>query len=75
MSRFGGCETIRTEDIRKLREKLLNLRWGGEKGRAAKSRLRRRRGVHDDVLRTLRVNYLPSFDVDEKVKMLQKIRS
>ena len=75
MSRFGGCETIRTENIRKLREKLLNLRWGGEKGRASKSRLRRRRGVHNDILRTLRVNYLPSLDVDEKVKILRKIRS
>ena len=41
----------------------------------AESRLRRRRGAQNNVLRTLRVNYLSTFDIDEKVKMLQKIRS
>ena len=29
----------------------------------------------EQVLRTLGVNYLSTFDIDQKVKMLQKIRS
>ena len=39
------------------------------------SRLRRRRGVQNDVLRTLPVHYLSTFDINEKVEMLQKICS
>ena len=35
----------------------------------AKSRLRRRRGVKNGVLRTLRMHYLLTFDIDEKVEM------
>ena len=41
----------------------------------AESRLRRRRGVQNNIIRTLRVHYLSTFDIDKKVEMLQKIRS
>ena len=56
-----------------LREKFLDLRRSGEEGCTEEGRLRSRRVVENDVLWALSMNHLTSFDVDEKVEMLQKI--
>ena len=75
MLRFGSCKPITSKNIRVLQEKFLDLRRSREKGRMAESRLRSRRGVQNDVLRTLSMNYLLSLVFNEEVEVFQEINS
>ena len=69
MLRFRSCETIAAEHVRELREKFLDLRWSGEEGCTAESKLRSRRGVKNDIFQALCMHHLTFFDVNEKVEM------
>ena len=73
VARFRGRETIIAEQVRKLREKFLNLRRSGEEGGTSEGRLRCRRGVKNNRLWTLSMNYLLYLDVNMEVKVFQKI--
>ena len=75
MVRFQGRETVLAENIRELGKELLDLRRSREVGSTAESRLRGWRGMENYRLRALNVHNLASFDVDEEIKVLQKISS
>ena len=75
VARSGGCKTITGEDIRELIEELLNMRWSSKERGTAKGRLRSRRDVEDNGLRTPAVDHLGPLDVVEEVKVLQEIIS
>ena len=71
VARFGGSKTITGEDIRELREELLNLRRNSDESGMGESGLRCGRGVEDNRLWAVGVDHLAPLDVDEKVEVLQ----